>query len=118
MKKRLEMLGVIIGLFLLFTATAWAVEQTNYLGEELCVTTGTVYWETSQKGGSGRYNTVSPANTLFPQNRKVVINGYSFLDEKRELRIYDPDELEDKAVLQAIQEKWENVQIQHTAIEQ
>lgn len=45
------------------------------------VADGTVYYSSSWSGGSGNSNVVSAKNPYITEERTVIVNGYSFLDE-------------------------------------
>ncbi len=74
MKLKRLILTTIVFLAVLFTFSITAYAQTT-------VTENTIYWETSENGGSGRHNIVTASNPYIGKDREVIVNGYSYLDK-------------------------------------
>jgi len=51
-------------------------EEQQYIVEE-----NATYWESSEKGGSGKHNNVTAENPYISEDRVITINGISYLDE-------------------------------------
>lgn len=75
MKLKRFILTSIVFLIALFGFSITAYAQTT-------VVENTIYWETSENGGSGRHNTVTESNPYISEDRKVIVNGYSYLTEE------------------------------------
>lgn len=87
--KRFILTSIVFLIALLgFSITAYA--QTT-------VVENTIYWETSENGGSGRHNTVTESNPYISKDREVIVNGYSYLTEEGKIidSFYDSSATED-----------------------
>lgn len=60
----------------------------NTSSNSVIISEGTVYWEGSELGGTGKCNTVTNQNFYVPKDRKVKINGISYLNADGEIIEY------------------------------
>lgn len=80
MTKKIKRLITLLTTTFIFMATFTCISITVYA--QTTITEGTVYWETSENGGSGNFNSVYKDNPYITEDRGVIVNGYSYLDKE------------------------------------
>lgn len=61
------------------------INPITSIGQLARVELGTVYWETSQNFGSGKYGIVSNNNAYIPDDLIVMVNGVAYLDDNNNI---------------------------------
>ena len=59
--------------------------SATYLGQKVLLKEGSIYWESPEHDGSGKYGVINEMNTYIPADRKVLVNGFVYYtNETRE----------------------------------
>lgn len=57
--------------------------SATYLGQKVLLKEGSIYWESPEHDGTGRFGIVNETNPYIPADRKVLVNGFVYYTNER-----------------------------------